>query len=500
MHAGVSPIVAIHHVYKRFPDFMLKDISLDLYRGEAHVIIGENGSGKSALMKLLSGLFAPDEGTIEFDGETVAFSSISDGRNNGVLYVHQDVQSFDNLSVAENVYFNRLPRRWGIAALLDGNRVVSDCRRVFRALGITIRPESPMGTLGYAERQLIAAVRAYVTDDPVVIFDEPSSAMTEPDREILFRIVDRLKKKHRGVFYISHRMDEIKRIADRVTVMYQGRIVGTCGAEEAGPETLFRMMAGEGEKKGYPRFRSYRGPVIMRVRDLKSEPILQGVSFEVHYGEILGITGLMGSGRTLLANCLFGNVKPHAGTIELDEETVSIGHPSDAMAAGISLIPEDRAENGVFPRHDLVINSTIAALQRFQQRYTLDREYMRELATEFSAKLDVKPGKPNDLIGRYSGGNQQKVLVARWLMGRSRVYIMDEPTRGIDVASKVDIYNAMNDLISKGASIVLISSEIEEILGMCDRVLVLAGGRIAAEMEAGEATKEKILEYATDDG
>jgi ribose transport system ATP-binding protein len=208
----------------------------------------------------------------------------------------------------------------------------------------------------------------------------------------------------------------------------------------------------------------------------------------------------MGSGRTLLANCLFGNVRPDAGLIELDGKKLTLGHPSDAMAAGLSLIPEDRAENGIFPRHDLILNSTIATLPRFQRRYALNHEYMRDLTAEFALELDVKPGRPQDLVGRYSGGNQQKVLVARWLMERSRVYIMDEPTRGIDVAAKVDIYNAMNDMVGKGVSIILISSEIEEILGMCDRILVLAGGTISAEMDRTEATKEKILEYATEDG
>ncbi len=495
-----SPIVTFRHVYKRFPDFFLTDISLDLYPGEAHVIVGENGSGKSTLMKLLSGLFPPDDGTIEFNGNPLELRSIHDGQYNGVLYMHQDVQSFDNLSVAENVYFNRLPRRWGIAALFDGNRVVSDCRRVFRALGITIAPETPMNRLGYAERQLIAAVRAYVTDSPVVVFDEPTSAMAEPDREILFQIVQRLKKKGRGVFYISHRMDEIQRIGDRVSVMHRGKIVGTRHSSDVDRETLLRMMAGTTEKKGYPRFRSFPGPVIMRVVGLTSAPILKNVNFAVRQGEILGITGLMGSGRTLLANCLFGNVRPDAGMIELDGKKLDVGHPSDAMAAGLSLIPEDRAENGIFPRHDLILNSTIATLHRFQRRYTLNHEYMRDLTAEFASELDVKPGRPNDLVGRYSGGNQQKVLVARWLMERSRLYIMDEPTRGIDVAAKVDIYNAMNDMVGKGVSIILISSEIEEILGMCDRVLVLAGGTIAAEMDRTKATKEKILEYATEDG
>jgi len=491
------PLIELKNIRKAFEDFRLEEVDIDLRAGEVHVIVGENGSGKSTLMKLIAGWFPADGGAVLYKGEPVRFRSINDAQAKGVVYLHQDVQSFENLSVAENVYFGRLPRLWGLPGLVDLECVQADCRSLFADLGIGIDPALRLGGLGYAERQLVAAAHGYVSGADLLIFDEPSSAMTEPDRAILFDIVARLKGRGVGIFYISHRMDEINRVGDRVTVMHQGRIRATEACRDVDRDSLVRMMAGEANRNRYPRLSGRRGPVTMRVTDLSLEPILKGVTFTLRRGEILGITGLMGSGRTLLANCLFGGVRLHGGRVEIDGRSVSLGHPGEAMACGISLIPEDRAVNGIFPRHDLLQNMTTATLRRFRRGGVLDDLFMRELTSDYVREMSIQPGANEDILNTYSGGNQQKVMVSRWLMNRSKIYIMDEPTRGIDAASKVDIYNTMNDMVDKGASIVLISSEIEEILGMSDRILVLAGGRIAAEMSGEEASKERILEYAT---
>jgi len=494
------PLIELKNICKHFVEFHLDEVDIQLYKGEVHVLIGENGSGKSTLMKLISGWFPPDGGAILYRGEPVQFHSIHEAQKNGVIYLHQDVQSFNNLSVAENVFFGRIPRFWGIRAFVDLERMLAKCQQVFAELQIPIDPKALLGKLGYAERQLVAAARAYVADADLVIFDEPTSAMSEPDREILFDILKRLKDRDTGIFYISHRMDEIRRIGDRVSVIHKGRIRGTerCSGVDKG--SLLKLMSGEVQKNHYPRFETETGPVVMRVDNITLEPILKGVNFHLRRGEIVGITGLMGSGRTLLANCLFGIVRPTGGKLEINGEKVSFRHPNDAMARGISLIPEDRAENGIFSRHNLIQNITTATLPRFRFRAMLNESYMRELTQEYVKEMNIKPGNTGDIMDTYSGGNQQKVMVSRWLMKRSKIYIMDEPTRGIDAAAKVDIYNTMNDMVSKGASIILISSEIEEILGMSDRILVLAGGRISAEMSRNDATKEKILELATDEG
>jgi len=494
------PLIELKNIRKHFVEFHLDEVDIQLYKGEVHVLIGENGSGKSTLMKLISGWFPPDGGAILYHGEPVQFQSIHEAQKNGVIYLHQDVQSFNNLSVAENVFFGRIPRFWGIQVFVDLERMLAECQQVFAELQIPIDPEALLGKLGYAERQLVAAARAYVADAELVIFDEPTSAMSEPDRDILFDILKRLKEKGTGIFYISHRMDEIRRIGDRVSVIHKGRIRGTetCNGVDKG--SLLKLMSGDVQRNHYPRFDIKTGPVVMKVNNITLEPILKGVNFFLRQGEIVGITGLMGSGRTLLANCLFGIVHPTGGRLEINGEKVSFRHPNDAMARGISLIPEDRAENGIFFRHNLIQNITTATLPRFKNNGMLDESYMRELTQEYVSEMNIKPGNTGDILETYSGGNQQKVMVSRWLMKRSKIYIMDEPTRGIDAAAKVDIYNTMNDMVEKGASIIFISSEIEEILGMSDRILVLAGGRICAEMSRNEATKEKILELATDEG
>ncbi len=491
------PIIELREIQKHFEGFHLNGINLEIYSGEVHILVGENGSGKSTIMKLLSGWFPPEEGTILYKGKSVKFQTIYKTFRNGILYLHQDVQIFNNLTVAENVYFGNLPCLWGIKSLYNRNLTILNCTKVFRKLGITINPETLLKNLGYAEQQLISAVRGYISNAEVIIFDEPSSAMTEPDRIILFNIISNLKARGKAIFYISHRMDEIHKIGDRVSVLHKGHIIESRPCNEVDREKLVQMMTGDVHKERYPRFASERGSVVMKVKGITKKPSIKGINLDLYKGEILGITGLMGSGRTLLANCLFGVIKPDKGEIYINGEKVSFNHPKEAMAKGISLIPEDRIDNGIFPQQNLVNNMTIATLKRFQAKLSLNDQFMKELSRYFINALSIYPGGTKDILENYSGGNQQKVLIARWLMNQSKIYIMDEPTRGIDVAAKVDIYNTINDMVEKGASIILISSEIEEILGMSDRIIVLTNGRISGQMTRKEATKEKILKYAT---
>lgn len=492
-----TPVVEINKICKQFGGFRLDEVSTDLYRGEVHVIVGENGSGKSTLMKLISGWFKPESGQVLLDGEEVQFNSIPEARSGGIAYLNQDIQNFENLTVAENVYFPVLQKMHKYRYLVDKYKLISDCHALFSRLNIQIDPAEKLETCGFAERQLIAAVQGYICDAEVIIFDEPSSAMNDPERDILFRIVAELKALNKAIFYISHRMDEIREIGDRVSVMHQGKIMETRSCSDLSIDSLVSMMTGDVHKDRYPRIETKEGEIILEVQNLQVKPILKDVTFELKKGEILGITGLMGSGRTLLANCLFGATRPNSGEIIMGEESVKFSSPVDAMRRGISLIPEDRIDNGLFSKQDLVSNSTTAALHRFLQTWVLNDYDMQILTQDYVREMSINPGKNEDSVIKYSGGNQQKVLITRWLMNRSKIYIMDEPTRSIDAASKIDIYNAMNDLTRKGVSIILISSEIEEILGMCDRILVLARGVIASEMSRKEATKSLILKYAT---
>lgn len=494
----MAPVLELSGIVKRFGDgFALEGVDLDLEAGEVHVVIGENGSGKSAIMKLVGGLHAPEEGTIRLSGEPVTLGSVAEAKRRGIMYRPQEPQLFENLKVAENLFFDHLPKgRWGA---LDLHRLRRDAEALFRELGVRLDPEEVTANLGYAQRQLLEATKACIGTWKVVVFDEPTSAMAEPERNILFSIVRRLREAGVGVFYVSHRIDEILLVGDRVSVVRQGRVLDTRPVGALDRESVVQMMTGRLRTERYPRVDRSRGSSVMEVQGLHSGHVLQGVSFAVRAREILGVTGLMGSGRTRLAQCLFGAVEPSEGTILLDGQRVRFRGPTDALERGIALVPEDRGENAILHRQDLVLNVAVASLQRFRGPAGLDPEVMQDLVQSYSRRLGVRPGRAEDQPDQYSGGNQQKVAVARWLARRSRIYILDEPTRGIDVASKVDVYNAIGDLVAKGASVILISSDIEEILGLCDRVLVLAGGRIVCDLPRGQATQELILEYATAD-
>ncbi len=499
MNIKSSPLLELKNISKEFNGFNLQNIDIDLYRGEVHVLVGENGSGKSTMMKLIAGWFPHDSGEIKISGSPVFFRDIRDARKLGIYYLHQEVQYFENLSVAENLFMGDLPKVSRGLGIFNVNELIFKCGEVFRELGLSIDPMEKFFKLGYAERQMVFVVKSYISDADIIIFDEPSSALSQPEREVLFNIVRKLKSMNKGIFYISHRLDEIAEVGDRVSVMHRGRVIATSDCDSVRNESLINMMSGDVHQEKYPKISGPRGRIVLSVTDLVFEPILKGVNFDLRQGEILGVTGLMGSGRTLLANCLFGAVQPTSGEIKIGGGIVNFSHPQAAMSCGISLIPEDRIKNGIFSKHDLQRNMTSATLRRFVNRLFLNKLFMSQLTHEYVEILKIKPGKQNDLIGDYSGGNQQKVMLGKWLMNRSPIYIMDEPTRGVDAASKVDIYNVMNEIVSKGAAIIFISSEIEEILGMSDRILVLAGGRIAKELKREEATKEIILTAATMD-
>jgi ribose transport system ATP-binding protein len=493
-----TAILELRSVGKYFSDdFSLQDVSLDLRPGEVHVLIGQNGSGKSVLMKAVCGLFRRDSGEMLLDGRAVDFQSVNEAREAGVVMQYQNTQLFDNLTVAENVFFRRTPRRRFFSGTLDRYKLHEECSALFARLGIPISPEELVSRLGYTQRLLVAAAQTSVADAKVIVFDEPTAGMTDPEREILFTIVREMRDRGVGVFYISHKLDEIQKIGDRVAVLNGGRIVARLPDENVGREDLIRMMTGGNCSERYPRIRVAPGPVVLSVEGLRSGRELHDIGFSLRRGEVLGITGLMGSGRTRLASCLFGHLRPSGGAIFVDGERVDFAHPAEALKHGVALVPEDRDKNASFHDQDILHNMSVASLNRFMSVSGLDTDYMEELTDEYISSFDIRPGHPSDIMRSYSGGNQQKVVVARWFMSLCKIFIMDEPTRGVDAAARIDIYNAMNDLVTKGASIILISSDIEEILGMCDRVIVLAGGGIACDLQRAEATSERIIDYAS---
>jgi ribose transport system ATP-binding protein len=493
-----APLLELKSVCKWFSDdFSLRDVSLELRSGEVHALIGQNGSGKSALMKAVCGLFRRDSGKILLDGEEVDFASVGEARGAGIAMQYQNAQLFDNLSVAENVFFRSIPQGGPFTVMMDRYRLHQRCAELFRRLGIPLSPEDRVSQLGYTQRLLVAAAQTCIAEAKIIIFDEPTAGMTDPEREILFTIVREIRDRGVGVFYISHKLDEIGKLADRVTVLHGGKVAASLPDGSVGREDLIRMMTGGTCSERYPRLKAERGPVVLSVEGLRSGKVLRDVSFSLRRGEVLGLTGLMGSGRTRLANCLFGHLRPSGGAIYVEGEKVDFSHPAEALKRGVALIPEDRDKNAAFHDQDILQNMSVASLERFVGASGLDTRYMEELTDEYISSLSIRPGHPSDLMRSYSGGNQQKVVVARWFMSLCKIFIMDEPTRGVDAAARIDIYNAMNDLITKGAAIILISSDIEEILGMCDRVLVIADGRIACDLPRSEASSEKIIDYAS---
>jgi len=478
-------------------DFTLDHVNLSLFPGEVHVLIGENGSGKSTIMNIISGVIKPDSGSIYIDEELVNITCISSSKKHGILYIMQDVNCFANLTVAENVFLEKIPFKNNFLKMIDYNTLFFKCQEIFDRLNIHMNVREKVRNLGLAERYLIGFVRAYISDAKIVIFDEPSAALTKIEIGILFSIIKSLKQKGIGIFYISHRLEEIKVIGDRVTILSNGKIIGTRDLSTIENDEIIKMMTGTIHKKNFPKLDVPFGPEILSVKNLYSATTLNNVSFDLRKREIIGITGLMGSGRTRLAHCLFGAVKPTAGTISINNKPVTLHSPSDAISHGIAFVPEDRATESIFEYLDVINNITVSSLKRFTRFGKLHTSMVEETTKSYVEKLNISPRASYDILASYSGGNQQKVVLAKWMMSRSKIFILDEPTRGIDVVSKIDIYNAINELVTKGASIILISSDFDEILGMCDRIMVLTHGEIVCELSQEEATKEKILHYAT---
>lgn len=477
-------------------DFSLQNINLDLFYGEVHALIGQNGSGKTMIINVINGLITKDSGQIFVDGQEVHISSVNEAKRSGIHSVLQDVALYPNLTVAENVYADKLPYKNKFLRWIDFNQLYYNCQQLFATLGIDIKPTALLGTLGYAQLHLIEMIKAYISDAQILLFDEPSADFSMHEKATLYHIIRELRNKKKAIIYITHFLDEIEAIADRVSVIYQGKIVGTRTVKENSSNEIIELMAMTHHGKRYPKLEVPLGKTILSVKNLSFETVLSDISFDLKKGEILGVTGLVGSGRSVMAKCIFGETRAHTGTIEVNGKEIIIKEPYDAIKAGIALLPEDRINSSVFGCLDLNNNVSISSLKRFVQHMVIDPYILTDVSSSYVDKLSIKPGKSSDIIATYSGGNQQKMTVARWMMSRLKVYIMDEPTRGVDVASKTDIYNCMVDMVRKGASIVFISSDIDEIMGMCDRILVMNSGKLVCDLPKGQATKEQILTYA----
>ncbi len=485
-------ILRFEGITKRFPGVTALDsVTFDVAAGECHALVGENGAGKSTLGKLVAGIYRPDGGRILLDGQPVTFDSPLDAARAGIQIVHQELAFCPNLSVAENLFLGQMPAAWGFVRWRD---MEQKAQARLADVGLLMDPRTPMSRLSTAQEQLVQIAVAVGQKARVVIFDEPTSSLSPAEAERLFAIIARLKADGATIIYVSHQLSEIMRLTDRVTVLRDGRCIDTLRTSETSPDEIVRLMIGRPLGEYFPKHvGAQRGPVMMRVRGLTSPGKFQDIRFDVHAGEIVGLAGLVGAGRSEIARAIFGIEPAARGTIEVAGRPADVRNSQSAIARGIGLVPEDRKRQGLVLTMDCKENLTLAVLDRLRRRQLLDRRGERRLAAEYFSKLRVRaPGVDSPIAG-LSGGNQQKVAMAKWLARKCRVLILDEPTRGVDVGAKAEIHALIDALAAEGHAVLLISSDLPEVLNLSTRILVLCQGRLVGELPREEATQEKLM-------
>ncbi len=490
-------ILTMKGIDKSFPGVHALDhVDLEVRKGEVMALMGENGAGKSTLMKVLTGIYTKDSGSIVYEGKEVAFSGPREAQDAGIVIVHQELNMVNHLTVAQNIFIGREPMKGGF---IDDAKMIEESAKLFKMLGIDINPRENMGRLTVGMQQMCEIAKAISHDAKVIIFDEPSAALTESEIEQLFKIIRDLRDKQLGIVYISHRMDEIKVITDRVTVMRDGGYVGTLITKDSTKEDIIKMMVGRTIYED-PKTESAvpkDAPVVLKVEHLNAGRMVQDVSFELHKGEILGFSGLMGAGRTETARALFGADPKESGDIYINGQKVDIKNPQDAVRLGIGYLSEDRKRYGLVVQKSIAENSTMACLEDYMNGPFIDKKNEKEITQKYVEELKTKTPGVDQLVVNLSGGNQQKVVIAKWLIKNCDILIFDEPTRGIDVGAKSEIYHLMGELAKQGKSIIMISSEMTEILRMSDRILVMCEGKKTGEIGIEEATQENIMHAAT---
>lgn len=487
------------HITKRFPGVLaLSNVDFALRKGEVHALLGENGAGKSTLMKILSGVYQPDEGDIIFEGQSVSFANPLSAQSAGITIIHQEFNLFPELTVEENIFIGRefcKNNRWR----LDEKQQRQAAIDILQKLNLNISPETLVADLTVAQQQMVEIAKAISVNAKILIMDEPTAALTETEIDSLFQVTRLLKEQGTGIVYISHRLEELALIADRATVMRDGQFIATVDYDAVKISDLIAMMVGRDLGNIYPR----RGPLaqrkpVLEVSGLTRNGVLNNIDFTLYQGEILGFAGLMGAGRTELARAIFGADPIDGGTLKLNGKVTVIKDIPDAIQQGISYLTEDRKKEGLALGLSVERNIMLDNYPEYSDRYgNVDSKRCQKTSEEQVKALRIKTPHLEQAALNLSGGNQQKIIIARWVCKDTDILIFDEPTRGIDVGAKLEIYELMNRLVAKGKSIIMISSELPEVLGMCDRILVMRNGRITGELASDDATQEKIMQYAT---
>ncbi len=490
-----ASLLRLEQIDKRFPGVhALEQISLDLAAGEVHMLLGENGAGKSTLMKILSGEYAPDSGAIVVRGRPLARLTPDLAGELGIGLVHQELSIVPELSVAENIFLGRMPRdRFG---QVDWRTAYVGAQRALAALGVEIEPRVEAGRLQVAEQQLVEIARVLERQPEILLLDEPTSALSDTERARLFQVIGRFKQRGVGIIYISHHLSEVPLIAERVTVLRDGHVVCTLPVQEADEDTLIRMMVGRRLAEHFPKTVARIGEPVLEVENLSAGKVLHDISFTLHRGEVLGVFGLMGAGQAELARALFGLQPRMSGRITVEGHRYSFASPAEAIAAGLGLLSRDR-QKSLVPMLALPQNLSLTWLANrgLLSALQLDRE--RAESRRYIDELRIRPASLERQLLHFSGGNQQKVILARWMSSGARILIFDEPTRGIDVGTKAEVFALMIRLVGEGAAILMISSEMAELIGMANRVLVMRGGRLTAELPREHLNQEQLLRNAS---
>jgi ribose transport system ATP-binding protein len=492
-----APALEMRGITKSFAgNTVLAAVSMTARAGEVHALVGENGAGKSTLMKILAGVHQPDAGEIVIDGERAQFARPADALAAGVAMIYQELSLAPHLTVAENIFLGREPLRLGAIGIINARELNDRARAMLNDFGFEINPQARVGRLSAAERQLVEITRAVVEAKRVIVMDEPTSSLTNHEVGELFRLIRDLKSRGLAVIYISHRLEELPEIADRLTILRDGQAVYTGPLGEITTDEMIRHMAGRELKEIFPPRSARIGEIKLRVTNLTRAPKFENVSFEARSGEVVGIAGLAGAGRTELVEAIFGARQAESGEIEFGSEKITAAQPNRSVARGLSLLTEDRKRTGLCLNLPLATNITLANVRALVRAGRLQRKTEFNAANDFIRKLSIRPPSPAKPVGRMSGGNQQKSLLARWLFANSQVFLLDEPTRGVDVAARSEIYREINELAEAGAAVVMVSSDLPELLGMADRILVMRRGRVVVELDAKKTSQEEVLKYA----
>ncbi len=493
--AKLEPVLALDGITKTFPGVTaLSEVSLNLYPGQVMALVGENGAGKSTVVKILTGIYQPDGGTIRIDGTPVHFPTAHHAADAGITAIHQETVLFDELTVAENIFIGHAPR--GRFGLIDRPAMVSEARKLLHSIGAEIDPNTRLRDLGIANKHLVAISRALSIDARVVIMDEPTAALSHKEIAELYDLVDQLRANGKAILFISHKFDEIFRIADRYTVYRDGQLVGTGHIDDITEDDLVQMMVGRSVDQIFPKHDRALGDPILQVTGYDHPTEFEDINFTLRKGEILGFYGLVGAGRSEFMQSLFGITRPSKGVTKIDGQICLIRSPADAIAHGIVYVPEDRGKQGAVIGLPIVQNITLPSLSQTSRRGFLRMAQEFALAREYTTRLDLRAVSLDQDVGNLSGGNQQKVVIAKWLATQPKVIILDEPTKGIDIGSKAAVHEFMAELAAQGLSIIMVSSEIPEILGMSDRVIVMREGRMVAELQRDALSPETLVRYA----